>query len=49
MMEFTEHFKNMLKERSIQQECVDRVPYEPHMNPKRWKIMRIVLGIFSVR
>jgi len=29
-MEFAEHFKNMLKERSIQQEWVDRVLHEPH-------------------
>ena len=28
-MEFAEHFKNMLKERSIQQEWVDRVLHEP--------------------
>ena len=28
-MEFAEHFKNMLKERSIQQEWADRVLHEP--------------------
>jgi len=28
-MEFGEHFKNMLQERSVQQEWVDRVLHEP--------------------
>jgi len=28
-MEFAEHFKNMLKERSIQEEWVDSVLHEP--------------------